>query len=72
MNGINKIVFTLGSQSYKPLDVISMPKVMALILFLNVVQYNNRGYKIYHFAGGQKIQIRATIPASISIDPVEF
>lgn len=49
-----------------------MTQVMPLAVLLHVVQYYHSCDEINDFTGGQEMQIASTIPASVTVHPVEF
>lgn len=44
---------------------------MPLTVYLHIIEYNNSGDKVHNLAGWQLVQIAATVPSSVAIDPVE-
>lgn len=57
---------------YVPLHVIRMANIMPLRLFVDVVKHDNGGHEIRHFTGGQLVQIRAAILATVPVHPIQF
>jgi hypothetical protein len=52
----------------KALDIVRVTEIMALGLFIDVVEDDCCGYKINNFASWELIKVTATIFAPITID----
>lgn len=49
-----------------------MSNVVSLGLLVDIVENDNSSHKIGHLAGGQLVQIGATIFATVSVHPIQF
>lgn len=50
-----------------PFDVIGMPSVMSLQLFVNIVQHHHGGNEINRLASGEQVEIGTTVTAPVAI-----
>lgn len=55
-----------------PFYVIRMTQVMPLTVFLHIVEDHHSCHEVNDFPSWQQMQITSTIPAPVTVNPVEF
>lgn len=55
-----------------PFNVVGVPQIVPLTLFLDVVQHGYGGHEIHHFAGRQQVQVGTTVFPSVPVTVTRF